>query len=86
MPRGRDEWRMRMAKDRISVKFKCKKCDVSPHVEDENDDSSKVYCRECGNAFGTYGEVKAKALKLARDQAQNMLRDAFEGRKCFKLK
>lgn len=74
-----------MAKDQITVNLECPKCKVAPHVDDESDDGSMVYCPECGNKFGTFGDVKAKALDAAKSKAQDMLRAAFKGRKGLKL-
>lgn len=75
-----------MSKDHISVKLECPKCHVAPHVDDENDDASAVYCPSCNALFGTYGDVKAKAMGAAKEEMQGVIRKAFEGRKGFKFK
>lgn len=74
-----------MAKDKITINLECPDCHVPPRVDDETNDSSMVYCPKCDKKFGSYGEVKAKAVNAAKAKAQDMLRDAFKGRKGFKL-
>lgn len=74
-----------MSDDHIDVNLFCPECKVAPKVEDKNDDASAVYCPQCDAQFGTYGEVKAKALNAAKGHAQDMLRNAFKGKKGWKL-
>ncbi len=72
---------MSVEQDHISVKLACPDCGVPPRVDDEDDDSSIVYCPKCEKKFGTYGEVKAKALQAAKEKAVESLKGLFKNRK-----
>lgn len=51
---------------------------VPLHVQDENDDSSRVTCPECQTDFGTWGEIKAKMLEAAKEKIGNDFKDAMK--------
>jgi ribosomal protein L44E len=75
-----------MSEDKITINLECPKCHVAPHVDDESNDESAVYCPNCNAQFGTFVDVKAKARDAAKDKMQEMLRDAFKGRKGWSIK
>jgi transcription elongation factor Elf1 len=76
-----------MSGDKIEVTFDCPKCHGTViELPDVYTDDSIAKCKGCGGSFGRYGDIKARAQKVAADAAQKMMRDAFKGMKGFKIK
>lgn len=75
--------------DEISVTFECKTCGAKPavlEVPDDHTDDSTVKCKACGQEFGRYGDVKAKAREMAAEEVRAMVKDTFKGLKGWKMK
>ena len=72
-----------MSEDQINVGAQCMKHtpSVPVVVDDENDDASIVRCPECGEQYGTWGEVKQAMQDAAADEVQNMLDETAKGMK-----
>jgi ribosomal protein S27E len=70
----------------IEVKVRCAKCGGNKLVvPDESKDSSIVTCQSCGTQIGKWGDVKAAALKKAKEEVQASIRKAFKGNKHISL-
>jgi hypothetical protein len=68
-----------MSTDMISVNLKCLKCGGVPMTDDDSvTDSSIVKCKSCGQIFGTYAEVKAKAVDTVREHVVERFKDMFK--------
>lgn len=76
-----------MAEDRMNVTAQCLKHTppVPVVVDDENDDASIVRCPECGQTYGTWGEVKKAMHEAAVKEVQGMLDDTVKGMKGWKF-
>lgn len=76
--------------DRINVTLNCLACgtdNVTLTTDDEPaTDESVVRCKACGHEFGRYGDVKAKARKMAASAVRDELKSAFKGIKGLKVK
>lgn len=65
-----------------SVTFECPKCGWKElSVEDTDDDDSAVTCAnpDCDTGFGTWGEVKAKAMDKVWSGVVGEAKKAFKG-------
>lgn len=72
--------------DEIEITFHCKECGGTVlSLSDGEADHSIASCKACGQPFGTWGEVKAKARQAAVDDLQSRLRDTFKGLKGWKV-
>ncbi len=66
--------------DEITVSFTCGKCGPTRlEVEDENDTSSKVFCKTCGGMFRqTWGQIRQGANDEAKhaiiEEIKNVLK------------
>lgn len=73
--------------DQINVTFKCQSCGGTVlELPDDYTDLSIAKCKGCGIAFSTYGEIKAKAMDLAKKEVNTMFKKAFKGIKGFNIK
>ncbi len=76
-----------MAKDEMTVSFTCSKCGPTVlELPDDYTDADHAKCKTCGADFGPYGEVKKKAMKAAKAEAEKMIKSAFKGLKGWKVK
>lgn len=62
--------------DRVAAT--CTKCDVPVVVEDENDDTARVSCPECGQDFGSWGDVKSTMTAKAEEALKDELRESVK--------
>jgi hypothetical protein len=58
---------------------------IEVHVEDKEDDASRVFCPECNQEFGTWGDVKKKMVQAAKDQIYDELIKPLENNKFIKI-
>lgn len=58
--------------DKLS--FGCKACGATVVYDTDNppDDAEHLFCTGCGKDFGPFGEVKAAALNLARQEVERI--------------
>lgn len=76
-----------MTTDTAEVKFTCKECGGSVlKLPDNHTDGSIATCQQCGVPFGRWGDIKTKAVGMAKDQMIDMMKDAFKGIKGFNVK
>lgn len=76
-----------MAKDQLEVTFTCQECGGTVlHLPDDYTDDSIAECKSCGTKFGRWGDIKAKAMGLAKDRVTKMFRDSFKGLKGWRVK
>lgn len=76
-----------MSQSEIKITFDCKNCGGTVlELPDDYDETSTAKCKSCGTEFGTWGEVKAKAMDAAKQEARRLVKDAFKGLKGWKLK
>ncbi|MNT87690.1 hypothetical protein D3C72_2281390 [compost metagenome] len=76
-----------MSEDHIKVTFTCKTCGGTIlSLPDDHTDDSIASCKACGQEFGRFGDIKAKAREAALADMQGRIRDIFKGRKGWKLK
>ncbi len=75
-----------MADDVMNVTFTCTKCGPTTlELPDDYTDADHAKCKSCGADFGPYGEIKKRALKAAKKEAEKMLKNAFKGVKGWKV-
>lgn len=68
-----------MSPETITVNLKCLKCGGIPMTDDNSvTDDSIVKCTSCGEVFGTFADVKAKAVEAVRDDIVTKFKDAFK--------
>lgn len=71
-----------MADDKIELTFSCDACGADPAtltMDETKGDSAIVSCKACGQEFGTYGELQAKAMEMAKAEMMSLMKDAFKG-------
>lgn len=66
--------------NKASVSFRCKKCGTKLTWLDNADDSAKLTCANCGEHFGTYGDLRHTAIEAVRARAEAILKDGFKRR------
>ncbi|MFG1260065.1 hypothetical protein V5F79_22315 [Xanthobacter flavus] len=67
--------------------FECQKCGGAViELPDDYTDASIAKCKACGQEFGTWGDVQAKARDAAAGKIDQMFRDTFKGLKGWKVK
>tara|TARA_R110002124_G_scaffold14948_1_gene65914 strand:+ start:341 stop:571 length:231 start_codon:yes stop_codon:yes gene_type:complete len=75
-----------MAEDQINVTFECLECGGTVlSLPDDHTDDSIASCKSCGQEFGTYGDIKAKARDMAAEEVSAMVKGAFKGLKGWKV-
>ena len=75
--------------DQLTVTFECKNCGANPatlELPDNHTDNDIAKCKGCGFEFGTYGDIKAKAMDAAKAEVTGMLKDVFKGKKGWNVK
>ncbi|WP_299649363.1 hypothetical protein [uncultured Tateyamaria sp.] len=75
--------------DQINITFECKNCGAKPatlELPDDHTDNDIAKCKGCGFEFGPYGEIKVKAMEMAKAEVSGMVKAAFKGLKGFKIK
>jgi DNA-directed RNA polymerase subunit RPC12/RpoP len=70
-----------MADDKISVSFKCERCGTRIAWDDDTvTDSTEIFCTNCGDSAGTYGDLRNAAMEAAKAKAEDMIRDITKRR------
>lgn len=76
-----------MSTDKIEVKFTCEQCGGTVlEIPDDHTDDSIAKCKSCGVEFGRWGDIKAKAIQLAKGEVTSMVENAFKGLKGWTVK
>ncbi|NTI41612.1 hypothetical protein [Rhizobium rhizogenes] len=75
-----------MSEANIDVSATCPHCNVSVVTDDQSDEASVVYCPQCKEEFGSWGEVKAKMQQFGVDHLKEQLGNAFKGLKGWTVK
>lgn len=71
----------------LDATFKCLVCGGAIlELPDDYTDDSIAKCESCGERFGRYGDIKAKAMDLAKKKVVADFRNAFKGMKGSKFK
>jgi hypothetical protein len=65
--------------DKIKITFTCSKCgDTVLELPDNYTDESIAICKSCRTPFGTYGEIKTRAINEAKEKIGKMARETFK--------
>lgn len=75
--------------DHITVNVTCPACSHESSrikLPDNATDDSTAHCEGCGAELGRYGDIKARAMELAKEEAARQFRNAFKGVKGWKVK
>ncbi|QNQ62425.1 hypothetical protein IB024_01300 [Brucella sp. 6810] len=73
--------------DKITFNFKCPKCEGTViALPDDPTDESIVTCKSCGVSFGPWGDIKARAMQMAKDNIRSEFKKSFKGMKNWKFK
>ena len=75
--------------DQLNITFQCMNCGASPatlELPDNPTDHDIAKCKSCGFQFGKYGDIKAKAMDVAKAEVNMMIEDAFKGLKGWDVK
>jgi hypothetical protein len=76
-----------MTTDKVQVKFTCKECGGTViELPDNHTDDSIAKCKGCGIEFGRWGDIKAKSVGLVKQQVIADFKNAFKGKKGWKVK
>ena len=76
-----------MADDVFKASFKCLKCGPTKlDLPEDYTDADHAKCGRCGADFGAYGDIKKKAMRLAKSDPRDVFRDYVKGRKGWTLK
>ena len=68
-----------MASDDISISFNCKPCGTKVEWPDDSIDSTLICCSNCGEHFGTYGDLQETAMDAAKARVRDLIRETFKG-------
>lgn len=66
--------------DTVSVAFNCRRCGTKLTWDDSATDSTAIACKQCGEHFGTYADLRETAMNAVRGKVEGMLKDAFKAR------
>lgn len=69
--------------DQITVKFSCPSCGSRIVWDEDASDDDRARCEGCDEEMPKVGDLKARALKEVKAEADKMLRNAVKG---FKLR
>lgn len=70
-----------MTDDQYTIRFECKTCGPTLLVlSDGETDDSIASCKSCGQVFGRFADVKAKAIDAVRDDAIERIKRMFKGK------
>lgn len=70
-----------MSQGEIRIAFNCNKCgDKILELADDYDELLIANCQSCGTEFGTWGELRARAMKV-----RQTFQDALKERKGWKV-
>jgi len=75
--------------DKITLTYECKVCGAKPatlELPDGHTDDSIAHCKGCGAELGRYGDIKAKAMQMAKAEVTRMIKRGLKGSKGFKIK
>ncbi|GAA6196664.1 hypothetical protein NBRC116598_21080 [Pseudophaeobacter arcticus] len=78
-----------MSSDYINFSITCPSCGLKSSeikLPDNPTDDSIARCKGCDIEFGRYGDIKAEAMKLAKDELSGMFKDTFKGMKGWDIK
>lgn len=78
-----------MSEDHLTFDLTCTNCGQQTKLtfeEEDPTDDSTAKCSECGVEVGRYGDIKAKAMELAKEHASQMFKDAFKDLKGWKVR
>ena len=66
-------------KAELEIKFECVECGGTIlALPDDYTDDSIAKCESCGQEFGRFGDVKAKAMEVAGDKVVATLKASFK--------
>lgn len=75
-----------MSDGEVEITFECLSCGGTIlSLPDDYTDDSIASCKACGQEFGRFGDVKAKAVQELSDRVRKQFRDSFKGLKGWKL-
>ena len=60
--------------DEILISFACKKCGTKLDWFDDATDDTVLVCKNCGEHFGTYADLRHTALEAARARVDKILK------------
>lgn len=66
--------------DKAQVSFKCGNCGTKIVWSDDAIDSTEIFCANCGERAGTYGDLRDAAMEAAKAKVESILKDAFKNR------
>ena len=64
----------------IPVSFTCKKCGAKLTWSDDATDQTRISCVNCGQYFGTYGDLRHTAVEGLKAKIERSFKDLFKGR------
>ncbi|SOC09629.1 hypothetical protein [Rhodobacter maris] len=78
-----------MTQDHLKFTFVCKQCGANPatlELPENYTDNDTAKCKACGAELGRYGDIKAEAMRLGKQEIEKMVKDTFKGLKGWKVK
>ncbi len=64
----------------VPVSFHCKKCGTKLTWTDDAIDETEIFCKGCGERFGTYADLRHTALHAVKEKAEAAIKDALKNR------
>ena len=68
-----------MSDDTVQVSFTCKCCGTKLEWPDDAVDSTKIACKNCGEDFGTYGDLRNRAVEATKAHVHGLFEAAMKG-------
>jgi DNA-directed RNA polymerase subunit RPC12/RpoP len=67
-----------MTQDHASVSFTCPKCDTKLTWPDDATDDTAIACAKCGEPFGTYADLRHKAMEATSREVRAIIKRTFD--------
>jgi len=69
-----------MPNDSVSVSFKCGKCETSLSWPGRVTDSTELFCTNCGESAGTYGDLRDAGVNAVKDKIESLFNGTLKHR------
>lgn len=66
--------------DTITFNFSCPRCGEAITWPEDSVNETPIICKACDVTYGTYAEMKARAMETAKAEVSKMFRKTFKGR------
>lgn len=67
-----------MTNFKVQVSFDCESCGQRLSWDDSALDCTKIFCKKCGKYFGTYADLRRKAIDDTRAKVVSKIKDVLK--------